>query len=112
MFTEDETHRSFLLADYPHHLLKQAITEGKRIRKYYSGNFYPLTTMSLDATAWCVFQYHRTDENDGMIMAFRRSQSEQTEFALNGLREIDPKANYQVTGYTGSMLIEYEKVSK
>ncbi|OFY46613.1 MAG: hypothetical protein A2X22_03370 [Bacteroidetes bacterium GWF2_49_14] len=125
-------------ADYPRHLLKQAISEGKRIRKYYSGNFYPLTTMSLDTAVWCVFQYHRTDKNDGMIMAFRRPQSEQANFALNGLHEIDPETNYQVTEYPGfeplstrmmtggellqslaeinenpgSILIEYEKVSK
>jgi hypothetical protein len=94
--------------------------------------------VSLDTTAWCVFQYHRTDENGGMILAFRRPQSEQVEFALGGLREIDPQADYNVTGYPGyeplptkimtgaellgsmaeikenpgSILIEYEKVSK
>lgn len=125
-------------ADYPRGLLKQAIAEGKRIRKYYAGNFYPLTAMTLDTKAWCVFQYHRTDEDDGMIMAFRRPQSDQTAFALYGLREINPKAKYKITEYQGyeplptrvttgaellgsmaaikenpgSLLIEYEKVDK
>jgi len=88
-------------ADYPRDLLKQAILEGKRIRKYYSGNFYPLTSVTLDAAAWCVTQYHRTNENDGMIMAFRRPKSEQAQFTLTGLREIDPKARYRVTSYRG-----------
>lgn len=71
-------------------------------------------------------------------MAFRRPQSQLTEFALSGLREIDPKAQYKVTRYQsyeplpaktmtggelvrskaeinecpGSVLIEYKKVSK
>jgi alpha-galactosidase len=125
-------------ADYPRDMLKSAIKEGKRIRKYYFGDFYPLTKVSLDSTAWCVTQYHRTSENDGMIMAFRRPQSQQAEYALSGLREIDPKAQYKVTSCQnyepspammmtgaeflrskatisdspGSVLIEYEKVGK
>jgi alpha-galactosidase len=123
--------------NYPRELLKNAILEGKRIRKYYSGNFYPLTGVSLDTTTWCVMQYHRTEENDGMIMAFRRPQSQLSVFALDGLREIDPKAQYKVTNYQsykplptntmtgekimlskaeiseipGSVLIEYKKIS-
>lgn len=125
-------------ADYPRDLLKSAIKEGKRIRKYYFGDFYPLTRVSLDSMAWCVTQYHRTRENDGMIMAFRRPQSQQAEFALSGLRGIDPNAQYRITSYQsyepspamtmtgaeflqskaaindnpGSVLIEYEKVGK
>ncbi|MCX6225625.1 MAG: alpha-galactosidase, partial [Bacteroidia bacterium] len=124
--------------EYPRDLLKSAIMEGKRIRKYYSGNFYPLTNVTLDPAAWCVTQYHRTKENDGMIMAFRRPQSQLNEFALTGLREIDPTAQYKVTRYQsyeplptktmtggelvrsnaeindspGSVIIEYEKVSR
>jgi alpha-galactosidase len=124
--------------DYPRDMLKKAIAEGKRIRKYYFGKFYPLTEVTLDPAAWCVTQYHRTQENDGMIMAFRRPQSQQTEFTLSGLREIDPKAQYKVTRYQsyeplpakmmsgeelihsnaeineipGSVLMEYNKIKK
>ena len=70
-------------------------------------------------------------------MAFRRPQSPLNEFALVGLREIDPKAQYKVTSYQsyaplptktmtgeklmllkaeiteipGSVLMEYKKIS-
>lgn len=124
-------------ADYPRDLLKKAILEGKRIRKYYFGNFYPLTKVTVEPGDWCMTQYHLTGENNGMIMAFRRPQSKQAEFTLSGLREIDAKARYKVTGYVsyeplptrimtgeellrskaeiiespGSVLIEYEKVN-
>ncbi|TSA31442.1 MAG: hypothetical protein D4R64_18100 [Porphyromonadaceae bacterium] len=124
--------------EYPRDLLKSAIIEGKRIRKYYFGNFYPLTQVTLDPSAWCVTQYHRTKENDGMIMAFRRPKSQLNEFTLNRLREIEPNAQYKVTRYQsyeplptktmtgeelvrskaeindcpGSVLIEYKKVGK
>ena len=124
-------------ADYPREMLKQAIIEGKRIRKYYFGNFYPLTQVSPDPLAWCVIQYHRTKETDGMILAFRRPQSHNTQFPLSGLREIDPAAKYEVIRYQsyepfpaetitgrelvrskaeiaetpGSVLIEYRKIN-
>jgi alpha-galactosidase len=87
--------------DYPRDLLKSAITEGKRIRKYYFGNFYPLIKVTVDPGDWCVTQYHLTGEDKGMIMAFRRPESNRAEFALNGLREIDRKAQYKVTMYPG-----------
>jgi len=120
---------------YPRDVLKQAIEEGKRIRKYFFGNFYPLTEASIDPTAWCVTQYHRPDEQDGMIFAFRRHESLDAGFNCD-LREIDPGAKYEVTfayGYErsepvaimgaflqglrlkipehpGSVLVEYAKI--
>ncbi len=123
--------------DYPRELLKKAITEGKRIRKYYFGNFYPLTPVSLDTSEWCVLQYHLNNGDEGMIMAFRRPESQKTQFDLSGLREIFPDDNYKVifypgyeplpaktmtgkellrlkaeiTEHPGSVLIEYKKVS-
>ena len=75
-------------ADYPRDLLKKAIAEGKRIRKYYFGNFYLLTQVTLDNSEWCVMQYHLKNENEGMIMAFRRPESKKDEFELGSLNEI------------------------
>jgi len=94
IFLDEITH-----SEFSRDLFKSAIMEGKRIRKYYFGNFYPLTKVSLDSAAWCVTQYHLTSENEGMVMAFRRPRSQQAEFALSGLREIDLKAKYKVTCY-------------
>jgi alpha-galactosidase len=84
--------------DYPRDLLKKGIAEGKRIRKYFFGNFYPLVESGYDAQAWCVMQYHCIKENDGIVMAFRRDQSPVGIVECN-LHEIDPAANYQVTIY-------------
>jgi len=82
-------------AEYPRDLLKKAITEGKRIRKYYFGNFYPISDVTTSAKDWCVMQYHRSDEQDGMIIAFRRHQSPYAGFVCN-LHEIEPTAEYTV----------------
>ena len=81
----------------PRDLLKQGIAEGKRIRKYFFGNFYPLSRPARSARV-VVMQYHRPEEHDGMVMAFRRDQS--AYLACEGrLREIDPAQDYEVTIY-------------
>jgi alpha-galactosidase len=83
-------------ADYPLDLLKKGIAEGKRIRKYYFGNFYTLNEITTSAKDWCVIQYHRPIEHDGMIIAFRRHESPYASFVCD-LHEIDPSAEYEVT---------------
>ena len=82
--------------DYPRDLLRAAIAEGKRIRKYYFGNFYPLNAITVSPEDWCVLQYHRPAEADGMVVAFRRHESRYASFDCT-LHEIDPDADYQVT---------------
>ncbi len=80
---------------YPRDMLRAAIAEGKRIRKYYFGNQYALTDITTNPKDWCVLQYHRPVEGDGMVMAFRRHQSPYTGFTC-ALKEIDPGASYEV----------------
>ena len=60
------------------------------------GNFYPLIEVTTNAKDWCVIQYHRPAEQDGMIIAFRRHQSPYASFICDP-HEIDPAANYEVT---------------
>ena len=83
-------------ADYPRELLKQAIAEGKRVRKYYFGNFYTLSDVTLSVKDWCILQYHLPKEAAGMIVAFRRPESPDSAHTAD-LLEIDPKAEYEIT---------------
>jgi alpha-galactosidase len=84
------------VAGYPRDLLKSAIAEGQRIRKYYFGNFYPLVPVTNRAGDWCVLQYHLPGRDEGMILAFRRHHAGATEMTLS-VREIVPTAPYEVT---------------
>ncbi len=84
--------------DYPRELLRQGIAEGKRIRKFFHGNFYPLSEANTDPRAWCVLQYHLPYERTGMVLAFRRDQSPYGSYDCS-LREIEPSAAYQVRMY-------------
>lgn len=80
---------------YPRELLKQGIAEGRRIRKYFHGDFYPLSDANVDPRDWCVLQYHLPGEGAGMVLAFRRDQSPYASYDCQ-LREIDPAASYEV----------------
>jgi len=84
--------------NYPRDLLKQGITEGKRIRKYFVGNFYTLSEVNTSRRDWCVLQYHRPGEQDGMVLAFRRDQSPYSSYQAE-LRAIDASVQYEVTAY-------------
>jgi len=121
--------------EYPRDLLKKGIAEAKRIRKYYFGNYYPLTPASASPQDWCVMQYHRLAEQDGMIVAFRRHESPAASLPCT-LFEIDPQTRYEITKYVtydpsepvaitgkefqnstliieecpGSLIIEYQKI--
>ncbi|MCG3147424.1 MAG: Alpha-galactosidase Mel36A [Verrucomicrobiae bacterium] len=83
-------------ADYPRELLRQAIAEGKRLRKYFFGDFYPLSRINVDPQDWCVLQYHRAEQGDGMVIAFCRPESPYTAWRCR-LRDIEPAARYRVT---------------
>jgi alpha-galactosidase len=86
--------------DYPRESLRQAIAEGKRIRKYYLGDYYPLSEVTTNPKDWCVLQYDRPAQHDGMVVAFRRHQSPYAAYAAE-LRAIDPAAEYDVTRSPG-----------
>ncbi|MBU3665451.1 MAG: hypothetical protein FGM15_06185 [Chthoniobacterales bacterium] len=124
-------------AGYPRELLKQGVAEGKRLRKYLLGDFYPLTKPTASAEQWCAYQYHLPESDEGAVFVFRRHQAPYYGLQLN-LQGIDPDGDYEVTearSYSpekprrmkgadlqrygaiiedlpGSLLIEYRKLTK
>ena len=90
-FTEDTRP-----ADYPKAELKKGIEECKRLRKYFTGDFYVLTDVNADPKAWCVYQYDRPDAHDGIVTAFRRHNAPSTDYTCH-LYGINPDADYRVT---------------
>ena len=78
--------------------LQKYFKEFKRLRPYYYGDYYPLTAtenMTKDNVS-LAYQLNRPDQNDGVIMAFRRKNCETESIAVK-LRGIDPKMNYELT---------------
>ena len=60
------------------------------------GDYYPLTPYSLDESVWMAWQFDRPEQGDGMVQAFRHSQSIY-ESARMKLRGLDTNATYAVT---------------
>jgi len=79
-------------------MTRQAIQEGKRLRPYYLGDYYPLTEMSADATSWAAYEYLRPEPGDGFAAFFRRPDSSQSSMQTH-LLGIEPGKSYRVTWY-------------
>jgi len=78
--------------------LQKYFSDYKLLRPYYYGNYYPLTdtvNMTKD-NVWLAYQLNRTDQEDGIIMAFRRKDCNETSIMVK-LRDIDPIENYELT---------------
>lgn len=69
--------------------MKKYIQEARKIRPYFSEDFYPLTEITPNNDAWCANQFNRPANNDGIIQIFRRENSpyETACFKLRGLNE-------------------------
>lgn len=76
--------------------VRKGIAEVKEQRPYWLGDFYPLTEINTDETAWAGWQLHREDLNGGFVTMFRRRRSvePQKQVTLHG---IDSGAQYEVT---------------
>ncbi len=59
----------------PPQWLRAMMDQHLRLRPYFSGDFYPLQSYSLDNEAWAAWQFHRPDLDEGCVIAFRRPHS-------------------------------------
>ncbi|MCQ2386786.1 MAG: alpha-galactosidase [Clostridia bacterium] len=75
-------------------LLRQFYREEKRCRPYFSEDFYPLSGVGIDKTAWCAFAFDRPEQGDGLLMVFRREESYLTD------------AVYRLPHLSGTYLLE------
>jgi alpha-galactosidase len=72
-----------------------ALEEVKANRKYWYGDFYPLTPALPGPGALIAYQLHRSDLKSGIVLAFRRSECPYP-VLQTGLHGLDPQATYAV----------------
>ncbi|MFH1008804.1 MAG: alpha-galactosidase [Candidatus Latescibacterota bacterium] len=77
-------------------LLRKLLNEYLQVRPYFLGDYYPLTPYSLEQDTWMAWQFDRPDLGEGMVQAFRRTESPD-ESACYPLRGLDPDAEYGIT---------------
>ena len=75
--------------------LRGIVNEWKAFAPNYFGDYYPLTSYSLDADQWIAWQFDRPEAGEGLIQVFRRDASpfESAQLPLQGLT---PAARYRV----------------
>ncbi len=77
----------------------------ERLRRYYYGEFYPLSEYSLALDSWLAMQFHRPDLDEGMVIVFKRPRSTIRE-AVYPLHGLDREATYEVRDEdTGSVAV-------
>jgi alpha-galactosidase len=81
--------------DLPLESIRGMMDEALEMRKYFTGDFYPLLTFSLAADAWAAWQYDRPDLGEGMVVAFRRHGSPFPCWQAK-LQALDPDAEYEL----------------
>ena len=86
--------------DFPLDLARRQLDLYKSTRGFLSGDFYPLTPVSLDQV-WMGYQFHRMDLNAGCAFVFKRNKSAQIVYAENEtfklqLRGLAPNSRYHV----------------
>ncbi len=76
--------------------IKKYLNEYLSVRKYFYGDFYPLTDSIESEYSWNVSQYNCPENSDGIVLAFRHEKSpfDCAHFKLFGL---DSDKTYRVT---------------
>jgi len=77
--------------------LQKYFSDFKRLRPYYYSDYYPLTkteNMTQD-NVWLAYQLNRPEQNDGIIMAFRRKNCTDGSITVK-LRGLDKTVDYEM----------------
>ena len=82
--------------------LKKHAEEYLRVRPYFDGDIYHLTSPTRDLTAWCAVQWDRPENGDGMIQVFKREKAIYKDAYLP-LRKISDRYNYKFTDLDGGV---------
>jgi alpha-galactosidase len=117
---------------------QQYISDFKRLRAYYYGDFYPLTVAHkryMNNNSWLAYQLNRPEQKDGIVLAFRRDRftddsmiiklsglAANAQYELfyedNGVRiiksgkELKDGIEIKILDKPGSLLISYKEIIK
>ena len=81
---------------FPFAWAKKTLDQYVEYRKYYYGDFYPLTGYSKSEDVWLAYQLDRPDLGEGMIVVLKRPKSLYTSAHL-ALQGLDGGASYKVS---------------
>jgi alpha-galactosidase len=89
-------------ADFPWDWAERTLKQYQTIRKYYYGDYYPLTSYSQADDVWMVYQLTLPEAGEGALVVRRRSESPY-ETAKLRLRGLAAAANYTIEDLDSGM---------
>ena len=80
----------------PYEIMRKSLNQWKEYGQFYFSDYYPLTSYSLEHSAWIGWQYHDPEKEKGTVQMFRRDESpyDSGHFPLFGL---DRSKRYRIT---------------
>ncbi|MFA5203817.1 MAG: alpha-galactosidase [Lentisphaeria bacterium] len=82
--------------DFPYAQATAALNQYRQAKRFFLGDYYPLSAYSQADDAWMAWQFHLPAAGEGMVQAFRRDRSPHAEAAYP-LAGLDAAATYEVT---------------
>ena len=89
-------------------MIRRVMGQWREFARFYYGDYYPLTSYSLDSDVWMAWQFDDPAESAGMVQAFRHADRryESARFPLRGLepdatyvvRNLDEETSQELTG--------------
>lgn len=81
--------------DYPFARARAVLHQYLDLRRYYYGDYYPLTEYSLAEDAWLAYQLDLPESGEGLVVVLKRPLSPYTQAAFS-LRGLAPEARYEI----------------
>lgn len=78
--------------------IKANVVQAKRCKKYFFGDYYPLTNQQRDPAAWSAYHLYLPQEQQGMIVVMRRVKSDVGAMTFD-LLTIDPAKRWKFEDY-------------
>ncbi|MGI6350890.1 MAG: alpha-galactosidase [Armatimonadota bacterium] len=72
--------------------------QAQRCKRYFLGDYYPLTNQQRDPAAWSAYHLFLPEEQEGMLLALRRAKSDIASMRFD-LLTIDPTRSWQFEDY-------------
>jgi hypothetical protein len=78
--------------------IKASVVQAKRCKRYFFGDYYPLTNQQRNPGGWTAYQLYLPEAQEGMILALRRAKSDIRAMTFD-LVTIDPTKGWKFEDY-------------
>ena len=78
--------------------IKGNVAQAKRCKKYFFGDYYPLTSQQRNPAAWTAYHLYLPEEQEGMLLALRRAKSDVSKMTFD-LLTIDSSKRWKFEDY-------------